>query len=92
MFALGTLRHCVARVKFSGRHVAQFHVPPLESFPATGKQLWWLGVAYIFFTQGEGLDESTRIQGVWVMGDVATIYQQLHEAKREPPCGQSVTG
>ncbi|CAJ1455287.1 unnamed protein product [Effrenium voratum] len=65
-----TTPHCVARVKFSGRHVAAFHVPPLNAFEATGAELSWLGVAYFFFS-------GSQIRGVWVMGDVAAIYEQL---------------
>ncbi|CAJ1370154.1 unnamed protein product [Effrenium voratum] len=64
-----TTPHCVARVKFSGRHVAAFHVPPLNAFEATGAELSWLGVAYFFFS-------GSQIRGVWVMGDVAAIYEQ----------------
>lgn len=65
--------HCVARVQFSGAHVAPFQAPPLNTFDATGTELSWLGVAYFFFN-----DETPRkIQALWVMGDVATIYAQL---------------
>lgn len=68
--------HCVARVQFSGAHVTPFQAPPLNTFDATGTELSWLGVAYFFFS-----DETPhKIQALWVMGDVATIYAQLSAA------------
>ena len=74
-FGLGDVAgpHCVARVKFSGKHVAPFHTSKLlASFAPTGTKLSWIGIAYFFFTS-----DGKYIQSLWVMGDVASLHEQL---------------
>lgn len=56
---------CFARMRFTGRHVAEF-----LGVPATGKTLSWEGAALFHC-------EPDLITDVWVLGDVAGLKEQL---------------
>ena len=54
-----------ARMSFSGRHVGVF-----RTFPPTGKPVHWHGAALFRFS-------GSRIQELWVLGDLAALDAQL---------------
>jgi steroid delta-isomerase-like uncharacterized protein len=61
-----------ARMTFSGTHQGLFFgVPP------TGRMITWAGAA--FFTMAQG-----QITGLWVLGDVDAVRQQLGASPTNP--------
>jgi len=61
-----------ARMRFSGLHTA-----PFRGFPATGKEVHWLGAALFRFDRG-------AIAELWVLGDLTGLDARLRDdaAKR----------
>jgi steroid delta-isomerase-like uncharacterized protein len=56
---------CFARMRFTGRHIAEF-----LGVPATGRTVTWEGAALFHIADG-------RIRQAWVLGDVDGLKAQL---------------